>query len=130
MGIIQNDTFGWDWPDHRSGIRDHIDATMRFWLFELRVPAVLYNPSILLSHSELPNVCSEVSEVKSHEMCDLCGEPTGRAGAGDDSIYRECRKQSDELFRDGQCVCGDDMVTGPLCEDCNSEMTKLGFFED
>lgn len=33
------------------------------------------------------------------EYCFKCGEPTGRAGAGDDSIY-------------------DDAGNGPYCEDC------------
>lgn len=35
----------------------------------------------------------------SEELCGLCGEPTGRAGQGDDSIY-----------------CGCD--AGPFCERC------------
>jgi hypothetical protein len=45
-----------------------------------------------------------------YEYCFLCGEPTGRAGKGDDSIY---------------CVRGD----GPFCEECwhqHCEMCDAG----
>lgn len=65
------------------------------------------------------------------EYCCVCGGETGRAGRSEDSIYREVRKTQDDLFRDGQQVCSsiDDEV-GPLCEDCNAEMTRLGFFRE
>lgn len=66
-----------------------------------------------------------------YEYCCVCSEETGRAGQGDDSIYREVRKTSDELFNEGRVVCQSvDDECGPLCEDCNAEMTRLGFFHD
>ena len=40
------------------------------------------------------------------EMCSVCNEPTGHAGAGEDSIFR-C---------DGQI--------GPLCNECNATLDK------
>jgi hypothetical protein len=65
------------------------------------------------------------------EYCCLCDSTTGRAGRGEDSIYREVVKTECEFFNAGNPVCqnvGDDV--GPLCEDCSAEMTRLGFFED
>lgn len=40
-----------------------------------------------------------MNETARLEECVMCGEPTGRAGRGDDSIFCECD-------------------TGPLCLDC------------
>lgn len=65
-----------------------------------------------------------------YEHCDVCHEPTGRAGAGEDSIYREVLRRSDELFCNGSPVCGEDMYAGPLCEDCYDVLKRFGFFPD
>ena len=59
------------------------------------------------------------------ELCCLCGEPTGRAGRGEDSIYRIVAPNSSTpgnpsyadiliapYFLGGEC--------GPLCVACNS----------
>jgi hypothetical protein len=65
------------------------------------------------------------------ELCCICQSETGRAGASDDSIYREVRNRVCEFFNDGKPVCDEnDDAVGPLCEDCNAEMTRLGFFPD
>jgi hypothetical protein len=63
------------------------------------------------------------------ELCCVCDDETGRAGRGEDSIFREVLKTSCELFHDGRQLCqnvGDEV--GPLCENCDAAMTELGFF--
>jgi len=41
------------------------------------------------------------------ELCDVCGEPTGRAGEGDDSI------------------CCSVCLRGPLCDNCLSAIDDI-----
>lgn len=71
------------------------------------------------------------SQLVEYESCCVCDSRTGRAGRGEDSIYRDVLKTNDELFHDGKQVCNsvDDEV-GPLCEDCLDAMSRLGFFAD
>jgi hypothetical protein len=65
------------------------------------------------------------------EMCSICDSETGRAGRGEDSIFREVCKTSCEFFHDGRNVCEPgETEAGPLCEDCCAEMAKLGFFPE
>ena len=51
------------------------------------------------------------------EICDVCGEPTGNAGRGDDSVYIELTtdyfgyKEGEEL--------------GPLCGECYDAFDRL-----
>jgi len=50
------------------------------------------------------------------EYCSECGDTTGRAGAGEDSIYvtlaRDWHKPSGAIWPVGEEV-------GPLCEECS-----------
>lgn len=63
------------------------------------------------------------------ELCCACCEPTGRAGRGDDSIYRtliaDCCLSHDGLS--GAAHAGDEV--GPLCPRCNAQMVEMGFVE-
>lgn len=59
------------------------------------------------------------------EHCSECGEPTGRAGRGDDSIFVE-------LVRDwcrprGVTEAGTDV--GPLCVECYHRLVEEGLVE-
>lgn len=51
------------------------------------------------------------------EYCCVCGEPTGRAGAGDDSIYIGLNRDWMPLGLTGPRYCVFEEV-GPLCCDC------------
>lgn len=64
------------------------------------------------------------------ELCVLCDAPTGRAGRGEDSIFREMLKTEDIAFNSGVSVCdcvGD--VVGPLCPQCCVDMVSLGMID-
>lgn len=65
------------------------------------------------------------------EYCCICSEETGRAGRSEDSIFREVRQTQSPAFNGGKPVCEsvNDEV-GPLCEDCNAEMARVGFFSE
>jgi hypothetical protein len=56
------------------------------------------------------------------ELCCLCEAPTGRAGRGDDSIYKEL------LLDWGWQDAGE--VLGPLCEECYRELRDAGVIDD
>lgn len=63
------------------------------------------------------------------EYCCVCGEPTGRAGRGDDSIYRIAAQHfcTSPNGVSGNVVAGEEI--GPLCPGCNETLTNLGFLE-
>lgn len=63
------------------------------------------------------------------ELCCNCDEPTGRAGAVDDSIYATA-KMSFSLGEDGsgKCVWNGDEC-GPFCETCSRKMYENGVIE-
>lgn len=50
-----------------------------------------------------------------YEYCCICGNPTGRAGRGEDSIYATRLLDGDEI--------------GPLCEDCYAELKEAESIE-
>lgn len=56
-----------------------------------------------------------------YELCYLCAFRTGRAGRGEDSIYRELAKDW------GSLKAGDEI--GPLCEECLVAMQDVGAIE-
>ena len=56
------------------------------------------------------------------EYCIICGEPTGRAGRDDDSIYVEL-KQKYGAYDAGEII-------GGLCEECNRAMLQLNIIEE
>jgi len=59
------------------------------------------------------------------EECQICSEYTGRAGRADDSIYWTL-VAAFTTFGFGLEV-GDEV--GPLCEDCNRSLERLGLVE-
>lgn len=50
------------------------------------------------------------------EYCDICGEPTGRAGRYDDSLFLVHTIDRKEV--------------GPLCEDCYDNILDSGHFNN
>jgi hypothetical protein len=63
------------------------------------------------------------------EVCCVCSEPTGRAGRGDDSIYRTLNQDfPDNDFGFRFPIKGEEL--GPLCSDCNEHMAEHGLFEE
>lgn len=56
------------------------------------------------------------------EYCYLCGEPTGRAGKDDDSIYVELTRNFLEYTE------GDEI--GGLCIDCYEALRQLGLVKE
>ena len=63
-----------------------------------------------------------LAKTKQIEYCSVCGEPTGRAGQGDDSIYVELK------VKYGTYDAGE--IIGGLCEECNRAMLQLNMIEE
>lgn len=59
--------------------------------------------------------------MKELEYCIICGEPTGRAGKDDDSIYVELKKKYN-IYDIGEII-------GGLCEECNKAIIQLEAIE-
>lgn len=58
------------------------------------------------------------------EICVACGEPTGRAGVADDSIYLK------SMGRIGILNIDLGNMVGPLCENCSWALKQLGFAKE
>ncbi len=56
------------------------------------------------------------------EYCIICGELTGRAGQGDDSIYVKLKVKYD-TYDVGEII-------GGLCEECYNAMAQLNIIEE
>jgi hypothetical protein len=61
------------------------------------------------------------------ETCCICGDPTGKAGRSDDSIYKECVSAFQFTPNpDGPyAMVGEEI--GPLCPDCCDRLESLGY---
>lgn len=60
------------------------------------------------------------------EYCSECGEPTGRAGKADDSIYVELK----HAWNNGYVTRSSGTELGPLCEGCYYILKKKGVIDE
>lgn len=59
------------------------------------------------------------------ESCEICGEPTGRSGEGEDSLYAEWAITPPKLHSRKQGT-----KAGPFCPGCYDCLYIVGLLED